>query len=127
MGVIRVTGGAWRGRRLRTPRGDGTRPSSDAYRESVLQLLGERVAGARVLDLFAGSGALGLECLSRGAAEVIGVAPRGFSGHVIGARACSIRCASSEKIPLDFIWTSFGWICHGSDCRICGCHIFHRP
>lgn len=73
LGVIRITGGAWRGRRLRTPRGDATRPSSDAYRESVLQLLGERVEGARVLDLFAGSGALGLECLSRGAVSVVAV------------------------------------------------------
>ena len=73
VGVIRVTGGAWRGRRLRTPRGDATRPSSDAYRESVMQLLGDRVEGARVLDLFAGSGALGIECLSRGAAEVAGI------------------------------------------------------
>ncbi len=71
MGVIRVTGGVWRGRRLRTPRGDGTRPSSDAYRESVMQILGDRIHAARVLDLFAGSGALGIECLSRGAECVV--------------------------------------------------------
>lgn len=71
--MIRITGGEWRGRKLRTPRGDATRPSADSYRESVLQILGARVPDARVLDLFAGSGALGFECLSRGAAAVVAV------------------------------------------------------
>ncbi len=73
MGELRVTGGEFRGRRLRTPRGDATRPSSDQYRGSVMTLLRERLEGARVLDLFAGSGALGIECLSRGAASVVAV------------------------------------------------------
>jgi 16S rRNA (guanine966-N2)-methyltransferase len=73
MGVIRVTGGVWRGRKLRTPRGDATRPSSDQYRQSLMTLLGDRLDEARVLDLFAGSGALGIECLSRGAASVVAI------------------------------------------------------
>ena len=69
MSGLRITGGEWRGRRLRTPRGDATRPSSDQFRESVMQILGDRLPGARVLDLFGGSGALAFESLSPGAAS----------------------------------------------------------
>jgi 16S rRNA (guanine966-N2)-methyltransferase len=66
---MRVIAGQWGGRRLRAPAGAGTRPTSDRVREALFSVLGGRVEGARVLDLFAGSGALGLEALSRGAAE----------------------------------------------------------
>jgi 16S rRNA (guanine(966)-N(2))-methyltransferase RsmD len=66
---MRIVGGTWGGRRLQAPPGDATRPTSDRVREALFSILGDRVAGARVLDLFAGSGALGLEALSRGAAE----------------------------------------------------------
>ena len=65
---MRIVGGAWGGRRLQAPPGDATRPTSDRVREALFSILAERVGGARVLDLFAGSGALGLEALSRGAA-----------------------------------------------------------
>lgn len=61
--------GRWGGRRLQAPPGDATRPTADRVRESLFAVLEDRVPGARVLDLFAGSGALGLEALSRGAAE----------------------------------------------------------
>ncbi|HVL95405.1 MAG TPA: 16S rRNA (guanine(966)-N(2))-methyltransferase RsmD [Solirubrobacteraceae bacterium] len=66
---MRVIAGDHRGRRLTAPRGEATRPTSDRVREALFSILGPRVAGARVLDLFAGSGALGIEALSRGAAE----------------------------------------------------------
>jgi 16S rRNA (guanine966-N2)-methyltransferase len=66
---MRVIAGNWGGRGLQAPRGDATRPTSDRVREALFSVLGARVEGARVLDLFAGSGALGLEALSRGAAE----------------------------------------------------------
>jgi 16S rRNA (guanine(966)-N(2))-methyltransferase RsmD len=66
---MRVIAGQWGGRRLQAPAGAATRPTSDRVREALFSILGERVAGARVLDLFAGSGALGIEALSRGAAE----------------------------------------------------------
>jgi 16S rRNA (guanine966-N2)-methyltransferase len=65
---VRIVAGTYGGRRLAAPRGTGTRPTADRVREAVFSML-EPVAGARVLDLFAGSGALGLEALSRGAAE----------------------------------------------------------
>jgi 16S rRNA (guanine966-N2)-methyltransferase len=66
---VRVIAGRYGGRRLQAPPGDATRPTSDRVREALFSILGDRVAGARVLDLFAGSGALGLEALSRGAAS----------------------------------------------------------
>jgi 16S rRNA (guanine966-N2)-methyltransferase len=65
---VRIVAGRWGGRRLSSPRGDATRPTSDRVREALFSILGDRVQDARVLDLFAGSGALGLEALSRGAA-----------------------------------------------------------
>lgn len=68
---MRIIAGRWRGRRLDAPDGRGVRPTADRVREALFSALGARVAGARVLDLFAGSGALGLEALSRGAAGVV--------------------------------------------------------
>src|SRR4051794_28006829 len=65
---MRVIAGRFKGRRLQAPPGLATRPTSDRVREALFSILGERVEDARVLDLFAGSGALGLEALSRGAA-----------------------------------------------------------
>ena len=64
-----MVAGALGGRRLAVPRGGGTRPTSDRVREALFSTLGDRVAGAVVLDLFAGTGALGIEALSRGAAS----------------------------------------------------------
>ena len=65
---MRVIAGAYGGRRLQAPPGDATRPTSDRVREALFSILADAVADARVLDLFAGSGALGIEALSRGAA-----------------------------------------------------------
>jgi 16S rRNA (guanine966-N2)-methyltransferase len=66
---MRVIAGMYGGRRLSAPSGSATRPTSDRVREALFSILGARVPGARVLDLFAGSGALGIEALSRGAAS----------------------------------------------------------
>lgn len=65
---MRITGGVARGIPLVVPKGDAVRPATDGMRQSVFSSLGARVADARFLDLFAGSGAYGLEALSRGAA-----------------------------------------------------------
>ncbi len=69
-GEVRIIGGEWRGRRLRFTAQEGLRPTLDRYRETLFNWLMFDVEGARCLDLFAGSGALGLEALSRGAREV---------------------------------------------------------
>ena len=67
---MRVVAGEFRGRRLAAPRGARTRPTADRVREALFSILGE-VSGARVLDLYAGSGALGIEALSRGAESAV--------------------------------------------------------
>lgn len=75
---MRIIGGQAAGRLLKVPRGFAVRPTPDLVKQAVFNSLGNRVAGARVLELFAGSGALGLEALSRGAALVVAIekAPR---------------------------------------------------
>ena len=68
---VRIVGGGWRGRRVHFPQSPGLRPTPDRVRETLFNWLQHEVAGSRCLDLFAGSGALGLEALSRGAREVV--------------------------------------------------------
>jgi len=71
---LRITGGTAKNRKLISPKSgwkNDVRPTSDRVREALFSILGEKVAGARVLDLFAGTGSLGLEALSRGAASAV--------------------------------------------------------
>jgi 16S rRNA (guanine966-N2)-methyltransferase len=68
---VRIIAGTWRGRRLAFPRGTDVRPTPDRVRETLFNWLREHVEGARCLDLYAGTGALGLEALSRGAREAV--------------------------------------------------------
>jgi 16S rRNA (guanine966-N2)-methyltransferase len=67
---MRVVAGEFRGRSLKSPTWEGLRPTSDRLRETLFDILGPSVRGARVLDGFAGTGAIGIEALSRGAAHV---------------------------------------------------------
>ena len=68
---MRLTGGEARGRRLKVPRGSLLRPTADRVREALFDILGARVLGARFLDAYAGTGAVGCEALSRGAIRVV--------------------------------------------------------
>ena len=68
---MRIIGGKHRGRVLTEFKGEAIRPTADRVKESVFNILSRKIAGARVLDLFCGSGALGLECISRGAKEAV--------------------------------------------------------
>lgn len=70
MGALRIIAGDWRGRRLEAPPGQDTRPLTDRIKQSLFDWLGQRMDGWRVVDACAGSGAFGIECASRGAAEV---------------------------------------------------------
>jgi 16S rRNA (guanine966-N2)-methyltransferase len=70
-GKLRIIGGQWRSRILPVISADGLRPTTDRVRETVFNWLQNEIAGSRCLDLFAGSGALGFEAASRGAAEVV--------------------------------------------------------
>lgn len=67
---MRIIAGRFKGRRLKVPTWDGLRPTSDKLRETLFNILAPRMSGARVLDGFAGTGAVGIEALSRGAAHV---------------------------------------------------------
>lgn len=89
---MRITGGEWRSRRLRGPgKTAAVRPTPDAMRERAFAVLGDRVDGARFLDLYAGTGAVGLEALSRGAASVVFV-----ERHSATARILHANCESFE-------------------------------
>src|SRR5882724_5975756 len=68
---MRISGGHASGRILKVPKGLDVRPTPDLVKQAVFNSLGARVVGARVLELFAGTGALSLECLSRGAARAV--------------------------------------------------------
>lgn len=88
---MRVTGGVWRSRRLRGPtRGQRLRPTPDAMRERFFSILGDSINGARVLDLYAGTGAVGIEALSRGAAAVVFVDAHRSSAKLITANMASL-------------------------------------
>lgn len=69
--AMRIITGSARGTRLKSPAGEGTRPTADRTREALFSMLGARVYDAHVLDLFAGTGALALEALSRGAESAV--------------------------------------------------------
>src|SRR3982751_1402719 len=87
---MRIVAGEWGGRRIQSPPGRGTRPTTDRVREAWMSTVGPELPGARVLDLFAGSGALGLEALSRGASH------RSFVEN--DARALAVLKANIETL-----------------------------
>ncbi len=90
---MRIIAGSAKGRVLKSLRGRALRPTGDRVRESVFAMLGERVKGARFLDLYAGAGTVGLEALSRGAAEATFVESHRPAGRVIeeNARLCGFE------------------------------------
>ncbi|MEO0973191.1 MAG: 16S rRNA (guanine(966)-N(2))-methyltransferase RsmD [Pseudomonadota bacterium] len=100
---FRIIGGRHRGRRLSFPAVEGLRPSPDRVRETLFNWLGPTIVGARCVDLFAGSGALGLEALSRDAAEVVFVdrsstAVQAIRHHLqaLASDRGSVRCEPAE-------------------------------
>ncbi len=116
---LRIIAGQWRGRKLQAPQGDTTRPTADRTRETLFSMLLSRLGtfdGLAAADLFAGSGALGLEALSRGAASCVFVeqdppAIRALRANIAALRAqgqCDVRAGSvlaigPAKAPLDLV------------------------
>ena len=95
-GRFRIIGGAWRGRRLALPAGAEVRPTPNRVRETLFNWLAPVIAGARCLDLFAGSGALGLEALSRGAASVVFVDRSPAVARTLAGHLETLRCQQGD-------------------------------
>jgi 16S rRNA (guanine(966)-N(2))-methyltransferase RsmD len=93
---MRVIAGTYRSRPLSAPRGDKTRPTSDRLRETLFNILAPRIAGSRFVDLYAGTGAVGIEALSRGASHVW------FAENAIPALASLRKNLAVLKINRDF-------------------------
>ena len=95
---MRVIAGSFRSRTLQAPVGLATRPTSDRLRETLFNVLSPRIEGARFLDLYAGSGAVGIEALSRGAAEVVFVERAAAALNVL--RANLNRLGLRERVRI---------------------------
>jgi len=91
---MRIIGGEHRGRRLFAPEGQATRPTSEKVREALFDILGSRVEGATFCDLYAGTGAVGLEALSRGAASCVFVERQ---GKALGALRRNIEMLGAAR------------------------------
>jgi 16S rRNA (guanine966-N2)-methyltransferase len=97
--LVRITGGEFAGRTLRVPK-SAVRPTAERVREALFSMLAHRGAlvGARVLDVFAGSGALGLEALSRGAAEVVFVERSREVARTLAANVAALGLAARARV-----------------------------
>lgn len=95
---MRIVGGKFAGRELTSPNDFRVRPTAEHVRAALLDLLGSGVKDARVLDLFAGTGALGLEALSRGARTVDFVETRGSSLHALKANIAVLRASKVTRV-----------------------------
>jgi len=95
---LRIVGGEARGRTLRSVPGNSTRPTADRVRQSLFDLLGQRTDGLAVLDLYAGTGALALEALSRGAARAVLVENDARSCGVIYANLASLKYEAKARL-----------------------------
>ncbi|MEX5218628.1 MAG: 16S rRNA (guanine(966)-N(2))-methyltransferase RsmD [Nitrospiraceae bacterium] len=95
---MRVIAGVHRGRRLLGPSGPAIRPTSDRVKEALFSIVGDRIVGARVLDLYAGTGALGIEALSRGAAHVTFIEEDVSAGRLLQANLQRCRRVGTPDV-----------------------------
>jgi 16S rRNA (guanine966-N2)-methyltransferase len=102
-GQIRIIGGRWRGRKLQFADAPGLRPTPDRVRETLFNWLATDIRTARCLDLFAGSGALGLEALSRGADHCTFVEASVLNANNIRQHLTTLDCERGEVVATDAI------------------------
>ena len=95
-GQLRIIGGEWRSRKLDFPHVEGLRPTPDRVRETLFNWLTPDIVGAKVLDVFAGSGALFLEALSRGAAKGVALDSNRDAISIIRENMGILRCTTGE-------------------------------
>ncbi|MNF45305.1 Ribosomal RNA small subunit methyltransferase D [compost metagenome] len=100
-GQLRIIGGEWRSRRLSFPDGPGLRPTPDRVRETLFNWLAPYVEGAKVLDAFAGSGALYLEALSRGAETAVALDSNPAAISSLKQNLETLRCAKGQVLQND--------------------------
>ena len=102
---MRVITGTARGRRLKPPAGDDIRPTTDNVKESVFNILQFDIEGRRVLDLFAGTGQLGIECLSRGAREAVFVDQSREAVKIVkeNLKSCGMSAPVFQSDALSFL------------------------
>ncbi|NNG07898.1 MAG: 16S rRNA (guanine(966)-N(2))-methyltransferase RsmD [Desulfobacteraceae bacterium] len=96
---MRITGGQAKGRVLASLKGWNIRPTSDRVREAIFNLIGQDVTGLKILDLFAGTGSLGIEALSRGASRVLFI-----DNSLQSIKLIKKNLARSGYEPLGFVW-----------------------
>ena len=99
---MRVVAGKWGGRTIRAPRGISVRPTTDRVREAVFSMLGDDAEGSVVLDLFAGTGAMAIEALSRGAAGAVLVESSPAALGALRANLASLEAEGAVCLPLDY-------------------------
>ena len=99
---MRVVAGKWGGRTIRAPRGLSVRPTTDRVREAVFAILGDAVEGSVVLDLFAGTGAMAIEALSRGAAGAVLVESSPAALNALKANLEALAPEGAVCLPLDY-------------------------
>lgn len=102
-GTLRIIGGRWRGRRLSVPEAEGLRPTPDRVRETLFNWLQPHIAGASCLDLFAGTGALCLEALSRGAAHVVMVEKAAHVVQRLRQHVATLEARNAEVVQADAV------------------------
>ncbi|CRI65023.1 putative SAM-dependent methyltransferase [Thiocapsa sp. KS1] len=100
-GELRIVGGRYRGRRLPIPSESGLRPTADRVRETLFNWLAPVMPGARCLDAFAGSGALGFEAVSRGAGEVVLIEQSGAVARQLEANARRLGAGETRIVQGD--------------------------
>jgi 16S rRNA (guanine966-N2)-methyltransferase len=105
---MRIIAGTWKGHRLKPLKGGGVRPTTDRVREAWMSALGGTLHGLSVVDLFAGSGALGLEALSRGAAEVVFVERSKSALRVLEANIEHLGAGEEVTVVTDDVFRYLG-------------------
>ncbi len=100
---MRIIAGSFRSRALQAPAGLATRPTSDRLRETLFNVLAPRIEGAVFLDLYAGSGAVGIEALSRGAAQVVFVERASAALMVLRANLARLGIASGFRVAAESV------------------------
>jgi 16S rRNA (guanine966-N2)-methyltransferase len=112
---MRIGSGDKRGRRLHTPRGSRTRPTSARLKKSLFDVLAARLPGARVLDLYAGSGSLALEALSRGATSATAVERNRKAAEAIRRNAAELGFADRVEVFLAEVRSALSKLEHRGD------------